>query len=456
MKTNRITPRLALPIALLLLASCTDIPTISIGPTADMKIEDALNSNNFHNYRVKISHLATAERSARVTSASITPNDLLFVVYQDEFILNDYARYYFDKTSKDKYDVYFYDKEANNLSNLGYNYYQGFIKTNPNPLVLSREDMAFYFGDFPYSTLTADMFTYRDSQTQFGLYDLDMSKETLILREFFQLDPDLFQIEEFSLLIREKRIYTFTYEVITRDDGEVEGVQGDETTRLANKVNFIYDNLPLEAPSSPLINNVEVETVWKETPETPENPPTSEGDSSSSETPSSQDSSSEESPSSEEMPSSEESSSLEPSSEDSEIPTSSNEEMSSEASSEPSSSEEITSVSSENQSSETSDDDSSSEPPAILDYYRLNFGLLKDQQRFAGEKPEYPIKTISLYIGKITDFASQAPMLNNEDLTLRYFRLDEPLTTSSRYTIFFELESSLLDGHEYYFYSFIA
>jgi hypothetical protein len=82
-RKNTLMRRWTLPLTLLLIASCTDIPTISIGPTVDMRIEDALNSNNFYNYRLKIEH-----SKSRYTSASITPNDLLFVVYQDQIFSN--------------------------------------------------------------------------------------------------------------------------------------------------------------------------------------------------------------------------------------------------------------------------------------------------------------------------------------------------------------------------------
>lgn len=432
---SKLKKSLVLFACIIMISACTEIPTISVGPTSDMQISDALNSNNFLNYRLKINHAASGSNSARVSSASITPDDLLFVVYQDEFILNEYARYYFDKMGNDQYDVYFYDKEGNNPSNLGYNYFRSFRPSNPNPLVLPSEEITHYFGVFPYSILSADMFTYRDSKAEFGYYDLNEENKALILHDFFDLDSNDYQLVKFSLLIRNKRIYTFEYQVDLIDLANTTSGQ----ISYSNRVDFIYDNLPLEPPSAPFVNNIQVEPIWVDETVDPVEPDTS----SSTESTSSTDSitSEEISPPVSEETSLSEETSVETSSEETTI----SEEISVETSSEEISSEET-----------SSSDDSSSEPLQVLDYYRLSFLLLKDSERFLGTRPAYSLNEVSIYEGRFTDFDSQTPLLSNEDLSQRYFRLNKLPTVAIRYTIRIVLADTANGLSEYYFYSFIA
>jgi len=278
--------------------------------------------------------------------------------------------------------------------------------------------------------LTADMFTYRDSKTEFGYYDLNKEEEALILHDFFNLDATNYEINEFSLLIRNKRIYTFEYQVVLKNSTPI--FLPNETSSYGNRIDFIYDNLPLETPSSPLINNVELEIIWKDEPIDPGEPDTS----TSSEITSSEDFTS-----------------------SSEIAISlTSEETSSGISSEEiTSSEETTSETpSENSLASSSSSDSSSETVRVLDYYRLNFALIKDKEKFQGVNPEYEINDICLYEGRITDFTSQEPLMRNEDITQRYFRLDELPKVAVRYTIQVSLTTTSSTNSEFYFYSFIA
>jgi hypothetical protein len=63
---------------------------------------------------------------------------------------------------------------------------------------------------------------------------------------------------------------------------------------------------------------------------------------------------------------------------------------------------------------------------------------------------------VSIYEGRFTDFDSQTPLLSNEDLSQRYFRLNKLPTVAIRYTIRIVLADTANGLSEYYFYSFIA
>lgn len=251
MKSKRIKSLVLSLTTITLLAACQGIiEPISSGPNDEQMLDQALDSALFNFYRINEKHDKDATYGTHETDAFITKKgDIRLDIYHNPLIgLSDveYLERFYYAYEDTGFDYYYYSNQKNNGTfGLGYSFQQQITTGHELSDLPITESTLSHFGVYNISTLDEAMFVYDENAS--GYYNLLPDYfDSVSERFFYSIDTVNRTLTSFRIRVVDNTIRSLAFSF---SDNETEEID-------ARTLYYYFNEAPISAPETSLINNV--------------------------------------------------------------------------------------------------------------------------------------------------------------------------------------------------------